>query len=170
MNNKKYVVFRSTIWFLYSIRWPFESYNSIGFFAIWSSHSTATAVFMLLYLMMVSSYIGLCRYIRALFHVLESDAHKITQSIQPNAAKNQPELRVRLVQLITFHLEILQFMDDVQRIMSGPFFKIICTYALFIGHSLNSQVSLKKVKRNKNVPIENKLEKVSWLWWIFFLD
>lgn len=137
-NFKEKIVFHLT-------RWPFESYNSIGFFAIWASHSTATAIFMLLYLTMISLYIGLCRYIRALFHVFESDAYKTIQLIQLNAnTKNQPKLRVHLVEMIKFHLEIFQFMECVQRIMSGPFFKIICTYALFIGHSLNSQASLKK--------------------------
>lgn len=105
---------------------------------------------MLLYLTMVSLYIGLCRYIRALFYVFESDTHKINQITRLNIdRKTYSKLRIRLISMITFHLEIFQFMEFVQQIMSGPIFRQFCTYAIFIGHSLNSQVSFSFYCENK---------------------
>lgn len=58
-----------------------------------------------------------------------------------NMFKTHSQLRLHLIELITFHVDIFELMDRGQQIMSGPFFKELCTYTIFVAHSLHSQVS-----------------------------
>lgn len=90
-------------------------------------------------------YIGLCHYICALFYAFESDVQKINRTdfdVDSTAWSNRKNHRKLCIHIILkFHLDIFKLMDYVQHIMSGPFFRQLCTYAIFIGHSLNSQAN-----------------------------
>lgn len=102
---------------------------------------------MLIFSAVVSFYIGCCRYICACFDVLKTDAFEIDQiNIESKRSsgqklKSDPKHRLHIISMIKFHLTIIEIMTNVQRIMSGPFFKQLCTYAVFIGHTLNSKVN-----------------------------
>lgn len=106
---------------------------------------------MLLYLTVISMYIGLCRYICALFYAFESDIKKINRigfdvdSMAWSNRKNHRKLCIHMIPILKFHLEIFKLMDYVQHIMSDPFFRQLCTYAIFIGHSLNSQANIELI-------------------------
>lgn len=102
---------------------------------------------MLIFSAVVALYIGCCHYICACFDVLRNDALEIERINFESKHKkcyklrSDPKHRFYIISMIKFHLTIIEIMKNVQCIMSGPFFKQLCTYAVFIGHTLNSKVS-----------------------------
>lgn len=132
--------------FLFSkYRLPFDTTKVLGFYAGWLGQCLSSIVFLLIFSAITSLYIGFCRYIRACIDDFENDISKLSQLsivlLKPgHQLKSHPRIRSELIEAIKFHWEIFEIMENVQRVMSGPFFKVLCTYAIFIGHSLHSQV------------------------------
>lgn len=101
---------------------------------------------MLIFSAVISLYIGFCHYICACFEVLKNYALEIerlnfeSKHTRCYKLRSDPNHRLYIISMIKFHLKIIEIMTNVQRIMSDPFFKQLCTYAVFIGHTLNSKV------------------------------
>lgn len=89
-------------------------------------------------------FIGICKYIRVCTNIFENEIRKLNhiQFRRPsNLIKTHSQLRLHLIDLVEFHQKILELMNQVQQIMSGPFFKQLFIYTIFIGHSLHSRVT-----------------------------
>lgn len=89
-------------------------------------------------------FIGICKYICVCTDVFENEIRKLNhiQFRRPsNLIKTHSQLRSHLIDLVEFHQKIFELMDQVQQLMSGPFFKQLCIYTIFIGHSLHSRVT-----------------------------
>lgn len=133
--------------FLYFLsRYPFNTNNTLLYFLFCVFVCLFSIIYMLIFSAVVSLYIGCCHYICACFDVLRNDALEIerinfeSKRTKCYKLRSDPKHRFYIISMIKFHLIIIEIMTNVQQIMSGPFFKQLCTYAVFIGHTLNSKV------------------------------
>lgn len=124
----------------YIIRFPFKMNNSIGFSLGVLSMSVCSAVYIILFSILVSLDIGLSCYACACFHAFEHFALEIEQ-ISCNEMQCAETLRLHLFSMIKFHVKTFNLLNKIQQIKSGPYFQQLCTYTVFIAHSLNSPVS-----------------------------
>lgn len=139
------ILTKTILLFLPKHRLPFDTTKVVGFYVGWLGQCISSIVFLLIFSAITSLYIGFCRYIRACVDDFENDISKLTQIsiviLKPHYTfKTHHRIREELIKSIKFHLDIFEIMENVQKVMSGPFFKVLFTYAIFIGHCLHSQV------------------------------
>lgn len=128
-------------------RSPFTISNVILYFLFYIPQCMNVMIFMLLFTVVVSLCIGLFRYISAYFDILKIEAMEINR-IDFSKMESYLKLRIGMTSIIELHIQIFHLMDNVQDILSGIFFKQLCSYAIFIGNSLNSKAS---GKSNHNI-------------------
>lgn len=124
---------------LFLFRFPFSIKSPNGFSLGVLSTSVCAAVYIALFSIVVSLDIGFSCYSCACFDVFEHLTSEIEQ-ITRDDIQCSKTLRLRLFSMIKFHLKIFDLLDKIQQIKSGPYFQQLCTYTVFIAHSLNSPV------------------------------
>lgn len=121
----------------------FDTTNVYGFYCEWLIQTCSGNLFCLIATTFLSLFIGLCQYICGLFDLLEFNIEKLNcylvfDSMCPT--KSNQKLKIEIINLIHFHLDIFELIETVQDLMSVPFFSQLFTFALFMGHALASQV------------------------------
>lgn len=130
--------------FFHYFRLPFDTTTYFGFYVAWFHQAFSYFLCIAIFSVYLTFFIGICKYIRVCTDVFENEIRKLNhiQFRRPsNLIKTHSQLRSHLVDLVDFHQKIFDLMNQVQQLMSGPFFKQLCIYTIFIGHSLHSRVT-----------------------------